>query len=74
MALYTGKNGIAIHPNNPTIIFDKIAPFYTANIRKFTVPNGGATIANSLISRFSVKHILLYDTESVVGMVHQAPL
>ena len=50
-------------------VFNEVAPFNTADVGEFAPPDGGTGIANTLVSGFSVEHILPDDGKSVVRMM-----
>ena len=50
-------------------VLNEIAPFNAADVRELAPPDSGTGIANMLVSRFAVEHILPDDGKSVVRMM-----
>lgn len=50
-------------------VLNKVAPFNAADVREFAPPDSGTGIANTLVPRFAVEHILPDDGKSVVRMM-----
>ena len=50
-------------------VFNEVAPLNAADVREFAPPDSGTGIANMLVPRFAVEHILPDNGKSVVRMM-----